>query len=99
MKYSLTDKLAFDSDPVITIKETELTVDSNAETVLKVMDILEEEGEITAIRKCVPLLFNKRDREKIKELGLKMKDYQTLIITAISLAMGENPDEESEGEH
>ena len=98
MKYDLTNKLAFDSDPVIKVKDIELTVDSDAETVLMVMDILENEGEIAAVRKCVPMLFREEDQEKIKNLNLKMKDYSTLIITAVSLAMGEDPDEEEAGE-
>jgi len=98
MKYDLTNKLAFDSDPVMTINDVELTVDSDAETVLMVMDILENEGEISAIRKCVPMLFSEEDQEKIKNLGLKMKDYSTLITTAVSLAMGDDPDEEEAGE-
>jgi len=98
MKYDLTNKLAFDSDPVMTIKDIELTVGSDAETVLMVMDILENEGEIAAVKKCVPMLFNEEDQKKIKDLGLKMKDYSTLVITAVTLAMGEDPDEEEAGE-
>lgn len=98
MKYDLTNKLAFDSDPVMTVKDIELTVGSDAETVLMVMDILENEGEIAAVKKCVPMLFNEEDQKKIKDLGLKMKDYSTLIITAVTLAMGEDPDEEEAGE-
>ena len=68
MKYDLTNKLAFDSDPVMTIKDIELTVGSDAETVLMVMDILENEGEIAAVKKCVPMLFNEEDQKKIKDL-------------------------------
>lgn len=98
MKYDLTNKLAFDSDPVMTVKDIELTVDSDAETVLMVMEILENEGEIAAVRKCVPMLFSEEDQEKIKNLKLKMKDYSELVITAVSLAMGEDPDEEEAGE-
>ncbi len=98
MKYDLTNKLAFDSDPVMTVKDIELTVDSDAETVLMVMEILENEGEIAAVRKCVPMLFSEEDQEKIKNLKLKMKDYSELVITAVSLAMGEDPDEEKAGE-
>lgn len=98
MKYDLTNKLAFDSDPVMTVKDIELTVDSDAETVLMVMEILENEGEIAAVRKCVPMLFSEEDQEKIKNLKLKMKDYSELVITAVSLAMGEDPDKEEAGE-
>lgn len=94
MKYDLTNKLAFDSDPIMTVKDIELTVDSDAETVLMVMEILENEGEIAAVRKCIPMLFSEEDQEKIKNLKLKMKDYSKLVITAVSLAMGEDPDEE-----
>lgn len=97
-EYNLTEKLAFNEDPVLVIKDVKVTVDSDAETVLKIMDVLENEGEAKAIRKCLSMLLNEEDQKKVKALKLKMDDYTEVVMTAIALAMGEDPAEIDTGE-
>ena len=98
MVYSLTEKLNFEEDPQIQIKDKIITVKSDAETALKLVDILDREGEMRASLEATELLFSARDRKIISGLNLNMTDYSTLLRTAISLCLGNDPDEDSESE-
>ena len=95
MIYSLTDKLKFDDNPQIEIKGKVLTVKSDAMTVLKLMDIVETDGEIAGAVKAADLLFSAKDRKVLDSLGLSMEDFSTVLSTAMQLAVGEDPDEEA----
>lgn len=94
MLYNMTEKLALSEDPMLQIKDQVLTINSDAENVLKLMEILSNEGEIEAALDIEKLLFSEADREKIKKLKLKINDYITMIQIATSLALGEDPDEQ-----
>ena len=93
MRYNLTEKLKFSDDPVLVIKKNELTVNSDAETVLQLMDILREKGEIAGAREAMSLLLSPADLEKLSALRLKMDDYIEVMKAAVQLAMGTDPDE------
>ena len=95
MLYSLTDKLKFDENPQIEVKGKLLTVKADARTVLKLMDIVNTKGETEGALEAVNLLFSEKDQKAIDSLKLSMGDYVTLVATAIQLAVGEDPDEES----
>jgi len=97
MKYNLTDKLKFDEDPIIVIRDQEIKICSDAEVVLQLLDIMENESEVAGMMKAKELLFSKEDQKKIKSLRLKAADYNTFLRAAIDLAIGADPDEE-EGE-
>ena len=58
MLYSLTEKLSFEENPQIKIKDKVITVKAEAETALKLMDLLDTEGEIKASIKAPELLFS-----------------------------------------
>lgn len=96
MIYSLTDKLKFEDNPQLEIKGTVLTVKSDAETVLKLMDVVNTKGEVEGAIEAVNLLFSAKDRKALDALKLSMGDFTTVIATAMSLAVGENPDDTSE---
>ena len=95
MRYNLTDKLNFSENPEIEVKGKILTVKSDAVTVLNVMSMAEEMGEVEAMVKARDLLFSEKDRKVIEKMNLNMADYITLMQTALSLALGEDPDETS----
>ena len=97
MMYSLTDRLNFDANPQLQIKDMVLTVKADAMTVLEVMDIVSNEGEMAAVGKACDLLFSPEDKQKIDSLNLNMVDFTTLITTAVTLATGGDPDKEEEG--
>lgn len=92
MIYSLTDKLKFDESPQLEIKGTVITVNSDAETVLKLMDIVNKKGEVEGTLEAINLLFSPKDRKALEALKLSMADYTTVISTAMQLAVGDNPD-------
>lgn len=93
MIYSLTDKLKLEDNPQIEIMGKVITVKSDAETVLKLMDVVNNHGELEGAIKATELLFSEEDRAAIKSLNLNMADYSKLIGVAMSLAAGENPDD------
>lgn len=92
MKYDMTDKLNFNDNPVVVIKDTELEINSDAETVLKIMDIVDTEGEVKGAVKCSKLLFNGKEQKKLQKLRLNMDDFVTFLRIALALAVGEDPD-------
>ena len=98
MLYSLTEKLKFDENPRIQIKDKVLTVNAGAKTVLQLMDIVTKKGEVEGALEAVSLLFSEDDQKKIQELDLSMADFVTLVTTATQLAVGEDPDADSSGE-
>lgn len=91
----ITEKLDFDSNPKIKIKNKEYEVNADAETVLKIMGMFGENGEMspTAVVKMYELIFSEKDRKEIAKLKLKFKDFQKLVETAINLVTGEEEDE------
>ena len=98
MIYNLTEKLKFDTDPVLVIKDKELTIKSDAEVVLKLLDILSTKGEISGAVEAMSLLLSSADLKKLNSLHLKTPDFVTVMKAAVRLALGEDPDEEDQGE-
>lgn len=91
----ITDKLDFDSNPKIKIKDKEYEINADAETVLKVMGQFGEHGELSpaSIVKIYDLIFNEKDRKEITKMKLQYTDFQTVIMSAIDLITGENEGE------
>ena len=98
MVYSLTEKLNFEDNPQIQIKDKKITVKSDAETALKLVDVLDREGEMQASIKATKLLFSEKDQKIISDLKLNMRDYSILLKTAIALCLGNDPDEDLDSE-
>lgn len=96
MVYDATAKLKFNEDPVLKIKDVELTVRSDADVLLSLMDVMQKKGEMEGAREAIALLFSEKDYKKLQKLRLKMDDYMEVVRLAISLALGEDPDEEPE---
>lgn len=92
MRYDLTDKLRFETDPVIVIGETELTVKSDAETVLRLIDGIAEKGDAEGARMAADMLLGGDDRKKLAALGLKVDDYVTVVKAMVALATGRDPE-------
>lgn len=98
MVYDLTEKLKFNEDPILVIKDKELTVKSDAEVVLRLMDLLQTKGEIAGATEAMSLLLSPADLKKLSALHLKTDDYVTVMHAAINLALGSDPEEEEQGE-
>lgn len=98
MVYSLTDKLKFEANPQMELKGRVITINAEAETALKMLDILETEGEMKATMKVADLLFSEEDKAYIDSLKLSMADYGTLLSTAMDLCIGNDPDADKKSE-
>ena len=94
MIYDATAKLKFNEDPVLKIKDVELTVRSDADVLLQLVDIMQKKGEREGAREAISLLFSEKDYKKLQKLHLKMDDFLEVVRLAASLALGEDPDEE-----
>lgn len=87
----ITEKLNFDTSPVIKIKDIELKVNDDASTALKMMAIMSDSGDNVGIKEIVDmyqLLFDENDRKKIDALKLKFTDFAEVVKTAMGLVTG-----------
>lgn len=86
----ITDRLSFDENPKLKIKDVEVTVNADAETMLRIMGAFGNESEMQASLKAYDLMFSEKDRKKINGLKLPAKSLMTLIQEAMNLVMGED---------
>lgn len=84
----ITEKLDFESKPLLIIKDTTLEVNSDAVTLLKVLQKLGDEPNMQDIGEACDLIFTQENQEKLQKLNLNIKDYMTVIKSALELAMG-----------
>lgn len=95
----LTGKLDRSEPGIITVEETEITVDTSAKTMLKVMAATQEGFTAESIEKVQDLLFDSKGKKSIEGLGLSFDGLVTLLEAAIDLAMpraeGEAPTQDT----
>jgi hypothetical protein len=87
----ITEKLNFDENPKIKIKNVTCDINSDASTMLKVMQLIGDGDNVSPkdVVKMYELIFPEKDREKIDKLKLQFKDFQTVVMSAMSLVTGE----------
>ena len=61
----ISEKLSFDENPILKIGDLEVEVNSDAETMLKLMGTLDKGENMSAVKKSMELLFEKGAVEKI----------------------------------
>lgn len=90
-KVDITEKLNFDTNPVLVIKETEIEVNTDAETVLKIMGVLSEnESESPkVILEMYDLIFSTDTKNALGKLKLSFADLTTVVKAALNLITGE----------
>lgn len=91
----ITEKLSFDENPRLVIKGREIEVNADASTMLKLIGVYKDGGDLEAVLDMFQLLFNEEGRKAIEDLKLSFKDLQAVIEAATGLVMGED---ESGGE-
>lgn len=96
---NITDKLDFNENPVLQIGTLEVEVNSDAETMLRLMDVFSNKEELQAVGDALNLIFKPEDVEKICELKkggkkLSAKSLMTIVQAAMNLVMGENEEGE-----
>jgi hypothetical protein len=91
----ITEKLSFDENPVLKVKDVTVEVNSDAATVLKIMGIFSKDTSAKEVLAAYELIFNEKDRKKIDKLNLQFKDFQTIIMAAVDMITGdEEPGEQ-----
>ena len=86
----ITERLTFDENPKLLIKDRELEVNADAPTVLKVMSLMGQEAPgPQEILKAYELILPEKSRKKIDGLKLKFADLMVVIQEAIKLITGD----------
>ena len=88
----ISEKLNYEENPIIKVKDKEIEVNTDAATMLKIMGILSdnENAGPKEVMAMYDLIFSKQERQKIEQLKLNFKDFQTLIYAAVNLVTGED---------
>lgn len=81
----ITDKLSFDENPKVKIKDVELEVNADATSMLKLMGAISTKSDAEVVMIAYELLFSEEDKEKIAKMKLPFKDFKMLIETSINL--------------
>lgn len=95
---NITDKLNFNENPIMNICGVEVEVNSDAETMIRIMGLFSEKGELQAVMDALNLIFSPEDLKKIcnlKQNGKKLSGKSLMVIVqeAINLVMGEDEGE------
>lgn len=94
----ITSKLELDENPKLKICEEEITIQADAKNVLKIIGVFGDEdmSESEKSMKSYELLFSKEDRKKLDEMNISFKDLNTIIETAVDIAIGDDDTGEEE---
>lgn len=86
----ITDKLSFDQNPNIMIRDQQFEVNADAKSMLEIMGLFSSKSETEAAVGAYEILFSKKDREKIDKMKLPFKDLMKIIQIAMDLVSGED---------
>lgn len=86
----ITDKLSFDGNPFLVIKEKKIEVNADAPTMLKVMGVLSAgEPGPKEIMEMIDFIIPEKSQETLNELKLSFNDLIIVMQEAISLITGD----------
>lgn len=90
-KIDITEKLNFEEKPVIVIKGTEIEVNDDAMTMLKIMAKMDDAGNVSpaVLAEMAEMLFTEQGKKNLDSLGLTMRDYSVVIETAMDMITGD----------
>ena len=90
----ITDKLNFEEEPSVRVKNVDLAINNDAVSMLKVAALFEDgNGKSKDVIEMYHLLFDESEREKIEKLKLNMHDFNALISESAKIATGDLTDE------
>lgn len=96
---NITDKLNFEESPVLEISGEKFEINDDAITVIKVMQIVEEEESMGSYLEAAELIFGEKGLKRLEKMKLSFSNFTTVIMTAVDLIV--DPDgekDESSGE-
>lgn len=86
----ITEKLSFDGNPYLMIKDKKLEVNADAPTMLKVMDVLSAgESGPKEIMEMIDLMIPEESQKTLEELHLSFNDLVIVVQEAVSLITGD----------
>ncbi|MBY5033901.1 hypothetical protein K6V78_02235 [Streptococcus gallolyticus] len=88
----ITEKLNFEENPKLKIKDVEIEVKTDATTVLAMMQTIgDEEGapSVDKIMEMFELIFPEESRKSLDDLHLNFADLTKVIEEAMTLVMGD----------
>lgn len=92
----ITEKLSFDENPRIRIKDHEFEVNGDAKTMLEIMADFSNKDQTEAALSAYQRIFGEKDRKIIEGMKLPLKDLLETIKIAISIVSGEDAEGEEQ---
>lgn len=92
----ITNKLEFDGNPKLKIKDKEIEVNADAPTMLKVMNLVGDDPTPKEVIALYNLVFPEESRKVLDDMKLNFSDLITVVEAAVSAISG---DTDTSGEH
>lgn len=92
----ITNKLEFDGNPKLKIKDKEIEVNADAPTMLKVMNLVGDDPTPKEVIALYNLVFPEESRKVLDDMKLNFADLITVVEAAVSAISG---DTDTSGEH
>ena len=84
----ITDKLSFEENPKIKVKDIEIELNSNALDQFKIIKLMSGDMSDETMNELLEVLFaTKDDTKKVRALNLNMKDLKTFIVECSKTAV------------
>ena len=77
----ITDKLDFEENPRLKVKDIELEVDASAENLLKVMGLATDEPTAKDVLEMCEIIFTKESKKKLGLIKQRNKEYGSKTFT------------------
>ena len=93
----ITDRLTFDGNPSLKIRDKVLEVNADAPNMLKVMSFMQDGGVGNEqVVEAYNLVFPEKSQKSIEEMKLSINDWMVVVQSAMELITG--PTSETKGE-
>lgn len=90
----ITDKLTFEENPKIKIRDVEIELNANALDLIDVIKTFNDDFSIETAEKISDTLFaSEEDKKKVRSLNLNMSGLMTLFTECIKIVVGGDGDE------
>ena len=93
-KIDITDRLNFEENNCLIIKGKEIEVNSDAPSMLKVLQFMSGDAGAKEVNEAYETLFLVESREKLAKLKLSFDDLIVVIKAAVELITGEKQEKE-----
>ncbi|WP_455023973.1 hypothetical protein [Oribacterium sinus] len=93
-KIDITDRLNFEENNCLIIKGKEIEVNSDAPSMLKVLQFMSGDAGAKEVNEAYETLFPVASREKLAKLKLSFDDLIVVIKAAVELITGEKQEKE-----